>query len=309
VKELIEEMMPRCIRRGTPLTQLQLEEPVGQWRHVEAVLRARQQMGGDVCDMWVAIALASEMWHPERCQRLCEEASKVSNDVPALLVSGGHKLEEANPLPEGVANPLPEDFRCCSSVLMRLPVLCKFLAASSSDMLGHKLCDLAFCSYAWNDPKAILCDLNLPWSVELCDPRSIDMAERIVSWVWERLVEDDVSMEEKQTAFALRRSAGSWALNLISAADFVRFFRGCQLTAQGLAMMQLYGDATWCTSTELQVWKRLSEAFQLGDDGFGWLQRQASDFCQQAKLSLGELQEPEEKLQFLLRSSKPSHRA
>ena len=185
----------------------------------------------------------------------------------------------------------------------------RFLAASSSDMLGHKLCDLAFCSYAWNDPKAILCDLNLPWSVELCDPRSIDMAERIVSWVWERLVEDDVSMEEKQTAFALRRSAGSWALNLISAADFVRFFRGCQLTAQGLAMMQLYGDATWCTSTELQVWKRLSEAFQLGDDGFGWLQRQASDFCQQAKLSLGELQEPEEKLQFLLRSSKPSHRA
>ena len=185
----------------------------------------------------------------------------------------------------------------------------RFLAASSSDMLGHKLCDLAFCSYAWNDPKAILCDLNLPWSVELCDPRSIDMAERIVSWVWERLVEDDASMEEKQTAFALRRSAGSWALDLISAADFVRFFRGCQLTAQGLAMMQLYGDATWCTSTEFQVWKRLSEAFQLGDDGFGWLQRQASDFCQQAKLSLGELQEPEEKLKFLLRSSKPSHRA
>lgn len=32
---------------------------------------------------------------------------------------------EANPLHEGVANPLPEDFRCCSSVLMRLPVLCK----------------------------------------------------------------------------------------------------------------------------------------------------------------------------------------
>lgn len=185
----------------------------------------------------------------------------------------------------------------------------RFLAASSSDMLGHKLCDLAFCSYAWNDPKAILCDLNLPWSVELCDPRSIDMAERIVSWVWERLVEDDASMEEKQTAFALRRSAGSWALDLISAADFVRFFRGCQLTAQGLAMMQLYGDATWCTSTELQVWKRLSAAFQLGDDGFGWLQRQASDFCQQAKLSLGELREPEEKLKFLLRSSKPSHRA
>lgn len=88
VRELLEEIMPRCIRKGTPLTQLQMEEPVGQWRHVEAVLRARQKMGGDVCDMWVALAQAHEVWQPERCRRFCEEASQASNCVPALLWAG-----------------------------------------------------------------------------------------------------------------------------------------------------------------------------------------------------------------------------
>ena len=51
---------------------------------------------------------------------------------------------------------MPPDFEECgsSSVLMRLPMLCKFLASLSGPMLNHKLCDLAFCSYAWNDPAA-----------------------------------------------------------------------------------------------------------------------------------------------------------
>jgi len=47
VSHSIDELMPRCCRKGTPLTQLQLEEAAGQWRNVEAVLKARQRMGGD----------------------------------------------------------------------------------------------------------------------------------------------------------------------------------------------------------------------------------------------------------------------
>mmetsp|Transcript_34820 Transcript_34820/g.55804 ORF Transcript_34820/g.55804 Transcript_34820/m.55804 type:complete len:82 (+) Transcript_34820:105-350(+) len=69
--------------------------------------------------------------------------------------------------------------------------------------------------------------------------------------------------------------------------------------------MQLFGFNA--TSVDAEVWKRISEAFEVGDDGFQWLQRQAPEFSKQAKLALGELQEPEEKLTLLLRSNKPSH--
>lgn len=289
VRELLEEIMPRCIRKGTPLTQLQMEEPVGQWRHVEAVLRARQKMGGDVCDMWVALAQAHEVWHPERCRRLCEEASQASNCVPALLVSG---LEETS---------TPEERWSSSSVLMRLPVLCKFLASLPPAMLGHRLCDLAFCSYAWSEPAALnLRNLTLP-SVAL--PHRAP-AQRIVQAALEESLMEELSMEEKQAAFGMRRSAGRWA-EVISAKDFLRFFICAHLAAEGLQLMQLFGSKV--TSVDAEVWKRISEAFEVGDDGFQWLQRQAPEFSKQAKLALGELQEPDEKLTLLLRSNKPSH--
>ena len=41
VEQVLERMMPRLIRKGTPLTPMQMEEPLGRWRKIEAVGRPR----------------------------------------------------------------------------------------------------------------------------------------------------------------------------------------------------------------------------------------------------------------------------
>ena len=174
----------------------------------------------------------------------------------------------------------------------------RFLAQLSPTMLQHRLCDLSFCSYAWNEPLAVL------RQQQAVRAGGQGVAQRILRVALDQANWEEVSMEEKRTAFDCRRSAGTWA-ELISAAEFVRFFMCCHLAAEGLALMQLFGSTS--DSVETEVWKGLSEAFQLGEECFHWLQRQAPEFSKQAKLSLGELQEPEEKLELLLRSNKPSH--
>lgn len=170
-------------------------------------------------------------------------------------------------------------------------------------MLSHQLCDLAFCSYAWNDPNVVHLEAKpTPWLVQLDGlPHP---ADRIVRNVLAQSYCEDPSMEEKQAAFALRRSAGAWAQELISAADFVRFFVCCQLAAEALALMQVFGESS-SLGIQRAVWRHLAEAFQLGEDGFQWL-IQSPEFSK-AKLALGELREPEEKLGLLLRSNKLSH--
>eukprot|EP00435_Cladocopium_sp_Y103_P039568 s82_g10.t1 len=242
------------------------------------------------------------VWHPERCRQLCEEASQVSNCVPALLISGASGVLEETSTMEAPRVPIDqaEELQRWSSgsVLMRLPVLCKFLASLAPAMLGHRLCDLAFCSYAWSEPSALRMT-TLPSAPHPAP------AQRIVQAALEQSLMEEVSMEEKQAAFGMRRSAGRWALDLISAKDFLRFFICAHLAAEGLQLMQLFGSKA--TSVDAEVWKRISEAFEVGDDGFQWLQRQAPEFSKQAKLALGELQEPDEKLTLLLRSNKPSH--
>ena len=119
-------------------------------------------------------------------------------------------------------------------------------------MLGHRLCDLAFCSYAWSEPAALnLRNLTLP-SVAL--PHRAP-AQRIVQAALEESLMEELSMEEKQAAFGMRRSAGRWA-EVISAKDFLRFFICAHLAAEGLQLMQLFGSKV--TSVDAEVWKRIS---------------------------------------------------
>ena len=127
-------------------------------------------------------------------------------------------------------------------------------------------------------------------------------------------MESCVAMEEKQKAFALRRSAGPWASELISAADFLRFIGVCRLASEGLAMLTLWeprerrpASRSGRPALEDHLWRSISDSFQLGEDGFLWLQREAPAFLEEAKATLGELQEPsDEKLKTLLRTNKPS---
>eukprot|EP00913_Durusdinium_trenchii_P001162 g1069.t1 len=294
-------------------------EPLGQWRHIEAVLKARQQMGGDVCEMWVAIAQASEIWHPRRCESLCQEASKASEEVPALLCAGGtfseveqvvtSTVEADNLIAEGVALAMPEEIEKfqSSSVLMRLPILCKFLATLPPTMLNHEFCDLAFCSYAWNDPKTQRClanDADLSWSV-FCSGAK-DGASRLAAVLGAQTV--SASTEEKQAAFVLRRSAGAWAVESINAADFVRFMMAANTAAEAIALAQLFA----AVATDVDVdrwWRAVGETFlwngEAQRDGVLWLQQHGPEFVQQARVRLGALQEPSEKLDTLLRSNKP----
>ncbi|CAE8738941.1 unnamed protein product, partial [Polarella glacialis] len=94
VSKSLDDLSGRCIRRGMPLTQVQLDEHLGPWRHIEGVLQRRRKMGGDVCDVWVVLGHASELWHPERCARLCSAAAAASG--PSLWLPGACKMNNNN---------------------------------------------------------------------------------------------------------------------------------------------------------------------------------------------------------------------
>lgn len=120
-----------------------------------------------------------------------------------MLVGCSHQIVRAfeadNLIAEGVALAMPEEIEKfqSSSVLMRLPILCKFLATLPPTMLNHEFCDLAFCSYAWNDPKTQRClanDADLSWSV-FCSGAK-DGASRLAAVLGAQTV--SASTEEKQ---------------------------------------------------------------------------------------------------------------
>ena len=195
-----------------------------------------------------------------------------------------------------------------SAVLMRVPALAKFLASLSADMLRHDLCDLAFCSYSWNNPAASMADLDIPWS--FCS-RSPDVAARLAEFAL-RVMEGeafDASLEERQSALAMRRSAGNWAY-AISAADFVRFVTACKWGAEGLCLLRTFRaeDDPWMGAIRRSLWQKIASAWQVSEDGCDWLERQTSPLLRHAEAALGMFaEEPSpERLAQLLRVTKLS---
>ncbi|CAE7242029.1 PFA3 [Symbiodinium sp. CCMP2592] len=291
VSHSIDELMPRCCRKGTPLTQLQLDETAGQWRNIEAVLKARQRMGGDVCDMWVVLTQPDELWHPRRCEQICQEAARAPAEISSLLLTEGFKCEPdvvsvaqvEEHFASGSLGRLSEnDVRTtCSSIVVRVPSLAKFLASIPSDILTHEFCDLAFCSYAWNDPCGRVTKLDLPWSVCLC---CHDLAARLAEFALSSVVDGaqgyDASLEERKSALMKRRSAGDWAY-AISAADFVRFIACCRLGAEALYLMGMFypADDSMLVALKLDLWRRVALKWQLCQDGCNWIEVQTDHHC------------------------------
>ena len=197
----------------------------------------------------------------------------------------------------------------CSSIVVRMPSLAKFLASIPSDILTHEFCDLAFCSYAWNDPCGRVTKLDLPWSVCLC---CHDLAARLAEFALGSVVDGegyDASLEERKSALIKRRSAGDWAY-AISAADFVRFIACCRLGAEALYLMDMFypADDSMLVVLKLDLWRRVALKWQLCQDGCNWIEEQTVRFLQDAEASLGRFaDEPsQERLSQLLRVSKPS---
>lgn len=165
-------------------------------------------MGGDVCDMWVVLTQPNELWHPRRCEQICQEAARAPAETSSLLLTEGFKREHdvvsiaqvEEHFASGSLGHLSEnDVRTtCSSIVVRVPSLAKFLASISSDVLRHEFCDLAFCSYAWNDPCGQVTKLDLPWSVCLC---CHDLAARLAEFALGSVVDGDgydASLERKK---------------------------------------------------------------------------------------------------------------
>ena len=197
----------------------------------------------------------------------------------------------------------------CSSIVVRVPSLAKFLASISSDVLRHEFCDLAFCSYAWNDPCGQVTKLDLPWSVCLC---CHDLAARLAEFALGSVVDGDgydASLEERKSALIKRRSAGDWAY-AISAADFVRFIACCRLGAEALYLIGMFypGEDRMLAVLKLDLWRRVAQKWQLCQNGCNWIEEQTVHFLQDAEASLGRFaEEPsQERLSQLLRTSKPS---
>ncbi|CAE7754334.1 PFA3 [Symbiodinium sp. CCMP2456] len=290
VSHALDELMPRCCRKGTPLTQLQLDEAAGQWRNVEAVLKARQRMGGDVCDMWVVLTQPNELWHPRRCEQICQEAARAPAETSSLLLTEGFQRErdvvsvaqvEEHFASDSLGHLSENDVRTtCSSIVVRVPSLAKFLASISSDILRHEFCDLAFCSYAWNDPCGQVTKLDLPWSVCLC---CHDLAARLAEFALSSVVDGegyDASLEERKSALIKRRSAGDWAY-AISAADFVRFIACCRLGAEALYLIGMFypRDDSMLVVLKLDLWRRVALKWQLCQNGCNWIEEQTDHHC------------------------------
>ena len=136
------------------------------------------------------------MWEPQRCARLCSEASEVDSKVSVLLQG-----EEMS----------------CSSVLMRLPELCHFLARLPPEALSHG-CDLAFASHAWQAA-------GVP-------PAPLAWRPAVAPW--------PATPPALREAWQARRRAGPWALER-SAAEFLRLVLAARGWAQQLALARRFG--------------------------------------------------------------------
>ena len=194
-----------------------------------------------------------------------------------------------------------------SSVVMRVPAMAKFLASVPEPMRRHELLDLAFCSYAWHEPGAHMTSLDIPWSFCL---RNHDVAGRLAEFALSRFVNGegyDASLEERQGALMMRRSAGDWAY-AISAADFVRFVAACRLGAEALYLVGMFcpEDDSAKNAIAQSLWQRVGLCWKVCQDGHRWMENQTALLLQDAEATLGSLaKEPsEDRLSQLLRMSK-----
>ncbi|CAE8600529.1 unnamed protein product, partial [Polarella glacialis] len=200
-----------------------------------------------------------------------------------------------------------------SAVLIRLPALAEFVASAPRAALGHELCGLAFCSFAWRTGGGLT---TAAATVAEAGCRRWTFFSRdggtalcIATFALQQVFGEeayDASQEERRWALALRRSAGSWASDTLSAADFVRLLAAARFAAEALALRSTFDQEAPASPSLPELWQPLGAAFGIGAEGISWLEKQAPSLVAEARERLGEPHEPESRIGDLLRTGKPS---